>query len=359
MGGRWVSRRTSKGNTFQVWEWPVPRVPKEWLDAIVYLYPGKTEAGEGAPVGATGFIVSVPPEDRLISAQLGHHYVVTNDHVLKEGDGIGAVRANLKAGGVDVLEVEESDWISHPFGDDLAVAPLRFAREFRYSAVNREMILSPDQQESWTFGPGDDVFFIGRYVDFDGTTTNTPTVRSGIISAYPAEPVYQEEREHDQDTILVEARSLSGYSGSPVFVTRAQRIERVPEHEDLPRVPMVRLDTGGPCFLLGVDYGHYPWREDVRDAKTRKKVPYYVESNSGLMMVVPAEKLLTLLDHPKLIEKRREVEQEEVEKLMDKPKVVLDTANEPAEFDRFEDLTDKLLRVPKKELDEKRKEEKC
>jgi hypothetical protein len=66
-------------------------------------------------------------------------------------------------------------------------------------------------------GPGDDVFFVDRYVNHEGQQRNLPTVRLGIISMLPYEKV-EHSRGTLVDSFLVEARSLGGYSGSPVFL---------------------------------------------------------------------------------------------------------------------------------------------
>jgi len=160
------------------------------------------------------------------------------------------------------------------------------------------MILTQALLDHWEFGPGDEVFFIGRYVDAEGKAHNAPTVRSGILSTCPAEPILQDKMHHRQESFLVEARSLSGYSGSPVFVTPSAFIQSSGEFGG---APAVRHLSHGPCYLLGIDWGHTHWRESV-DEKI------YV-SNSGMMTILPAMKLLSLLDIEEFAEMRREVEQ--------------------------------------------------
>jgi len=297
----------------------VPRIPEEWLNSVVYLYPSVEAARQETPrsgAGGTGFIVSLPFENQALSKTLVHHYVVTNDHVRV---GAKAMRINLKGEGSDVLIIDGSEWFEHPDGDDVAIRPLELSQNHQYAAVNRSMMLSSEMQDKYNFGPGDEVTFIGRYVDLEGKVHNVPTVRTGIVSVFPAEPIYQKERVHNQTTILVEARSLSGYSGSPVFVTLSPHIEGT-----IDEAPFVTSLRGSPCFLLGIDYGHHPLRSPVIEKenghpsggdKTRDDL--YIESNSGMMMIVPAERLLTLLDSPDVVERRRE-EERNIEELADR-----------------------------------------
>jgi hypothetical protein len=332
----------------------VPRVPDQWLDAVVYLYPSKDAAENGERAGATGFIVSVPPDSETgVLEDVGHHYVVTNAHAVEDRQSV-AVRVNKVTGGYDVISIPKSEWEINPDGDDVAAAIIGIEWEVhRYASVNQSMMLTPELQEHWDFGPGDEVFFIGRYVDHEGKAHNVPTVRSGIIAAFPTEPIYQPERKHNQESILVEARSLSGYSGSPVFVTPSAHIERTDLHNGAPTVKAV---TGGPCYLLGIDWGHHPWREPVRDSKNKgKPVPdLFIQGNSGMMMVVPTAKLLPLLDVDKFKDERRKREEHQ-RSLIAESTAVLDTVDSDSEFANFEHLTQKIVQIPKSEIDEKRK----
>jgi hypothetical protein len=287
----------------------MPRVPNQWLDAIVYIYPTATEAVSGERGGATGFLASVPRKDPQIPEGLCHHYVVTNHHTAVRHSSL-ALRLNNRSGGFDVLTVRADDWFSHPSGDDIAVLPFSGDwANFQYAAVNSSMMLTPDLSATWDIGPGDETFFIGRYVDMDGKAHNMPVVRSGILAAFPAEPVYQRERSFHQESILVEARSMSGFSGSPVFVTPAGHVERSNEFGG---APAVRHISHGPCFFLGVDWGHQPWKERVRDENGDLSSDHrWVAGNSGMMLVVPAQKLISLLAHEDLVDQREKVERHE------------------------------------------------
>jgi hypothetical protein len=190
----------------------VPRIPNEWLDSVVYLYPSEEAAERGERAGATGFIVSVPPQDEIIDKDLGHHYIVTNAHTVEKRQSVVA-RINTTSGGYDVLTIPRSEWETAPSGEDVAAAVLDVEwKRHRYASVNQSMMLTPELQRHWDFGPGDEVFFIGRYIDHEGKTHNVPTVRSGIISAFPVEPINQPERQYQQESILVEARSLSDFT---------------------------------------------------------------------------------------------------------------------------------------------------
>jgi hypothetical protein len=338
----------------------VPRVPDFWLDSIIYLYPSEADAWAGTEFGGTGFIVGVPCEDKRIPVEIAHLYFVTNDHMRLD---TGAVRFNLRSGGFDVKAIGADEWTPHQDGDDVAACEIIQHEAHKYASANLPIFLTPEVQAVRNFGPGDEVFFIGRYVDHAGRAHNEPVVREGIVSGFPSEPISQRpERDFDQESILVEARSLSGFSGSPVYVTRTGVIER---SSDFAGAPAVSTSSERPVYLLGIDWGHHPWREPVmKEGQPIKDL--YIDSNSGMMMVVPGAKIRSLLvEHPALIKKRRKAEGEYITKYLpvgaggggaklDSSKL---TDEPDGEFEVFDALASKLVRVPKSEIDEQRAKE--
>lgn len=77
----------------------------------------------------------------------------------------------------------------------------------------------------------------------------------------------------------------------------------------------VQTITGQPCFLLGIDWGHCTWQERLRLAERGQAHEgsahpdgSFILTNPGMTMVVPAWKLLELLDCEELVEGHRIVE---------------------------------------------------
>src|SRR5262249_35512833 len=101
-----------------------------------------------------------------------------------------------------------------------------------------------------------------------------------------------------QVSFLIEARSIAGYSGSPVF------------WYDKPAERKIDLTKRG--FLLGVDWGHVDCAGDIVDIfdkETGRKNPKLEgRYNSGMMGVVPASKLEECLDDPAVVREREEAE---------------------------------------------------
>ena len=267
------------------WEPVVPRIPDAYLECVVYIYPNTEAAQESKRIGGTGFLVGVTV-DGSDSRQV--IYVVTNSHVAVKGR---AIRLNTLGGGYEVIPVEQDQWFHHAMGDDIAVLPIKISPALhRYQCLSPEVFLTRESMLSLNVGQGDDVFFMGRFITHEGKQQNTPVVRFGSIAMMPGEPVHQTEREFDQESFLIEARSLSGFSGSPVMLY-------IPPFSHRFKNGVFSWDENGlssstTMLLLGVDWGTMHL---VDGALT----------NSGIMGVVPVWKLGELLESDDVVEMRR------------------------------------------------------
>jgi hypothetical protein len=282
------------------------------------LYKSAAEADKGTAFGGTGFLVAAPSE---VHEDTMYIYCVTNSHVIREGKA-PVVRLNTKDGGKDIIEFSQANWVRHQDGDDLEAAAVGFANPdyYKYSVVPISAFVTEDFIEQQGIGPGDEVFMVGRLVNHQGQQRNTPVVRFGNISMLPYEPI-RNERGLLQESFLVETRSLSGFSGSPVFVYFSA---------------YTPYPTSGPARteefirLLGVDWGHVRTFEPVMEENEdpllpRKYVPvkegWVVPSNSGQMMVVPAWKLRELLDQEEFAVMRRSGDEEIAKRKAESPAV--------------------------------------
>lgn len=304
------------------------------MDCVVFIYGSETDAREGSLSGATGFLVraDVKPDEgkgRRVDdpngswpAFIPFYYVVTNAHVIESRASV-TLRVNLKDGGFDVLTVPASSWYRHPGGDDVAVTPLVLDKAiYKVTAVPFPMLLPTNHK----LAPGDECFFVGRHVHLDGSARNTPAVRFGNISMVEVDPIPQPRRGHRQESIVVEARSLGGYSGSPVFAYTSSLIghkdalgyfaeaddlmwgsDKYPLHGRPVVVPTDNRPGTGDVWLLGIDWGHMT-------AKSALEAPGFVDLpredrelalNSGMMLVVPGWKITQTLNRQELVNMRQ------------------------------------------------------
>jgi hypothetical protein len=217
-----------------------------------------------------------------------HVYVITNKHVIRGGATV--VRLTTVSGETDILDLVASDWVLDP-SHDLAACNLsaaKFVSELKLPTMWTTKFVTKDIMREFNLGAGDDCFMIGRFINRDGAQVNTPTVRFGHIAMMPREMVPCDGRE--EISFLVEVKSISGYSGSPVFVYQ---------------MPTCNV------WLLGVNWCYFHNRIPVRDGTTGEQVDNLcVDSNTGMAGVIPAWVLRELLDAEPFKLARDKIEQD-------------------------------------------------
>jgi hypothetical protein len=315
------------------------------MKAVIFLYASESDAEKGSSAGGSGFIVGVPTS---VSADLAFLWAVTNEHVAYGG--LPVIRTAGK--GRERIEPRTpDDWITPYSGDDLAITPLGFApddRDYRLSYVPRDWFVTEDdfrqartdgtEPRNQPFGPGDETVILGRLLAYPGEPTNRPVARFGNLAVGETLPVKNPRRAFWQESLLAEARSLSGYSGSPVFVYR-------PGNHFLG--PYSQIDGR----LVGVTWGHLTAKaEDLTGYEVTWDEPATVADreqryHSGMTCVVPAWTLAQLLDSEEAISVQRRVEQRVKE--TDEYAAELDAPSSNPEFDRFDSLARRIVTAPK------------
>ncbi len=295
----------------------------------------------------TAFFVSVPVE----SGGGKFVYLVTAKHNLEPFLGTGeAIYAmvNSTDGGVKAVKFPaDAKWWFHPDpAVDLAVLDVVLHDYMAVTTLDMlDLCLTPKSISRYQIGPGDEVFIIGLFAFAPGESRAVPIVRHGNLAMLPNEQLMLKGNV-SADVYLIEARSIGGLSGSPVFVRETVRIDL---HENATG-DKVQLHGAGRIQLLGVAYGHW-------DVDEGKKNSYQIEADSeggvnmGIAIVTPAIKLLEILNTPELVERRKLAEEEMRKKMMPSPDSVAVKGKTP--HDRFQDLASKVVTVSKEEIDKR------
>jgi hypothetical protein len=278
------------------------QVPDEVRKCVAFL---GCLRNSGHAIYGTAFFVGYPLEgiDNFMAT-----YVVTARHVIdaikeRAVDGNTYLRLNTREQGAQYARLPISHWF---FCDDsridVAVAPLSMAEpSIEWKAIPLDAFLSPETVANDAVGPGDDLFFPGLFSEHPGERTNIPIMRVGNIAAMPDEPIATRWGVV-KPPYLVEARSIGGLSGSPVFWHRgATRIRQGGLH----------LLGDAAFFLLGLVHGHFaerstPW-DGIEEAPTDMAETRSV--NMGIAIVVPAHDILSTLNMPVFQEQRRAMKQ--------------------------------------------------
>ncbi len=271
---------------------------KSLLDTVFFLYATVEDAWEGKQSGGTGFFATVA-SDRYPS--LFYQYAVTNWHVACEG-GCPIVRLNTLDGNTDIITLKVSDWRFIPEKYDIAVAPIPHdlsQHKVMYLAPN--FLLSEDEEETLDIGVGEDVFMVGRFVDYDGVQTNQPAARFGNISI--AYATVKQPTGYYGRSIVIDLHSRSGFSGSPVFVYRTPGSLFPPASEK------GLVWVGGHTMkLLGIHWGQFPEEWELTSKSPAEasliREGQYVKGFSGMTCVCPSSAILELLNLPEFKEMR-------------------------------------------------------
>ena len=275
------------------------------LDSIVFLYASAADGEHNHKFGGTGFLIGIPstrwPE------KYSHIYVISNWHVaIKEG--FSAVRLNRADGRTDTFDSGPENWHFIPGGADIAALPLPPLRadEYRSAVLGPTFFLSRGEMSQLDITAGEDVFMLGRFVDYTGHATNLPAMRFGNISIVDAE--IQEAQGKIRKNFVVDVHSRSGYSGSPVFLYRTSGSNLGVGNNVIVGPPLVRL--------LGIHWSQFPeqWELKLQNKDATNEVAIsgnssYIQGLSGMTCVSPAWDILDVLQLDSLVQQREADEQ--------------------------------------------------
>jgi hypothetical protein len=292
----------------------MPRIPDHFLANSIYFYGSEEDAKAGSNNGGCGFFVHTPS----IHQGIVHIYAITNKHVLDEGCNV--LRLNTTDGKTEIIATERDAWIDHPERYDVSIYSIDINNiKVNPSSINTDLFLTREIIDDFLIGPGDETFMVGRLITRWGQQRNRPVVRFGNISmmADPDEPVVG----HDnvaQECFFVESRSISGFSGSPVFVSTTQ-LYTADKHVPKAIKPASRPEdegmglkfnhvfsqgTYGPWFL-GINCGHLPLWNSVFEKDKVSPTEYRVEQATGIACVLPAWHILDLVNIEELVRERK------------------------------------------------------
>lgn len=294
----WQRRYGSKGTPYELWRPLLPKFSDGFLDTSIFLYVSEEAALDpNHPhhiLGGSGYLFGIPWEadkDLSLRARRYHVYAVTNKHVVVKS-GAPVVRINTTDGGVEAFDFDIDDWTAHSAAD-LAVVRVPYSDKKHYGPyLEVRDVITNSRIRTFSFGLGDSVFSPGRFLNLTGQPRNQAVIRFGAVALMPSAKI------GDEELILVEMRSRSGYSGSPVFIYIDPLTSRYhPKSENLPEKAQGRVMIGP--WLLGTHSGQImAIGPEIKDEAPQ----------TGMSTVVPVSKLEDLLYMEKLVDERAQYE---------------------------------------------------
>ncbi len=269
------------------------QIPKAFRSCVSYVY-YKNSRSEFKVAGTSFFVAIVQdnPDDPPFVYAVTAHHVIAKIHRLSR-DGMVHLRMNRHDGTSTMAAAPVDKWIRHPdVHVDAAVLPIAPSIErIDYTAIPISRALTAEEIETYSVEPGDDVFVTGLFRHHYGKERNIPVVRIGAIAQMREEDIDDESPYAPVDGYLIEARSTSGLSGSPVFL-----------HVAYPRwidgkltQAFGSIDEGetNPVFWMGLIHAHYDDQLDGAEG-----------INTGVAIVVPADRIVEILETPEAVNRR-------------------------------------------------------
>ena len=184
---------------------------------------------------------------------------------------------------VDAGPIE--DWLSFPDDAcvDVAAINVTLIEEYDHMAVGVEAALTQKMKDEFKVEVGDAALVMGLFRHHQGSKRNIPIVRTGNLA------VMNEEKVNTQigmmDAYLIEARSIGGLSGSPVFINCG----------NIRAINGVLKTWSTPVLIwLGLIHGHFDTLASTVDDVVEDSLNSG-QINVGIAIVVPVEKILELI----------------------------------------------------------------
>jgi len=153
------------------------------------------------------------------------------------------------------------------------------------------------------------VFITGLFSKIIGKSKNIPIIRTGSLAMRPDEPIVP-SGVGDIEAYVIEAKSIGGISGSPVFIRQTINVRGfVKWGTNIPGNVEAYSDV---FYLLGLAHGH--WNLDPKEINNPAVEHVKDGFNVGLAIVVPASQILEVLNGKELTEMRKELKAKELAK---------------------------------------------
>lgn len=285
------------------------RIGEDAQRSVVFFgTPSPTKEGV-IDYGGTGFFVGYRDSGTVFS------YLATCRHVaeavtekLRDDEAV-TLRANLKSGGSVPFKLVKADWY---FPDDASVDLAITGADLPFDQLDQIYFILDDEAvcvkaQTPHVGCGDEINIVGLFRLHAGNRRNVAFVHTGHVAVLPDPdelvPIVNRrtDKRTESEVYLVQANTLNGLSGSPVFLQEPIDVERfgvIDSDGTLPKlfglIKLLGIYSGSwdaePGMVLGAD----------RNLGGSVKVPI------GMGTVVPIEKLIRLLEeHPVLVSQRK------------------------------------------------------
>jgi hypothetical protein len=287
----------------------MPNIPAYVIRSAFYLHNSEDDAKNGRDSMGTGFFI------KLEEGSFNHVYAVANWHVVFEGN--APFIRYLAADNGEQLQISKSnaDWESPSGCGDIAVTHIvslsRADGDARQSAIPLDEFVTEEDIAELNVGVGDDVFMVGMYEDHGAEAHMIPAARFGNISMLPSihAPMEEMNSQHRMPCFVMDMRSRSGFSGSPVFAFRTwgSDLHFDPSHhvriyQDSSGNYRLHLDEEPMFKLAGLHIGQF--NEEVTII-SKEQAGSQMVLGSAMTQVIPAWRIRDFLNGQRFADARK------------------------------------------------------
>lgn len=290
------------------------RIKDHDMNSVLLICTDKEVAGKTRRVPeATAFFISIP--DEKDSAQ-NWYYAVTARYVIQDSSSEDLyLRINMTSGKFEDILTKKEDWYNHDDAD-VAIIPLESLEDLLISVIPTVSFIHADFRYKGPplsdefvqkvggvpVGVGDEIYYLGMFVQHLGEERNLPVARFGSISRMPKEiitlPRWGGTGSFETEAYLAESHAWAGHTGSPVFWT-------FPAARKTKTLSGMLAEIGHLSGLLGLVSGHFNNPEGaITQGDSLDKI--MTKLNAGMAIITPAEAIRQLLLREDLVSEREE-----------------------------------------------------
>jgi hypothetical protein len=245
----------------------------------------------------SGFVVAVPDTHGN-----SHLYVVTAQRLARRMECCPIIMGfRYRDGSKALLEADNVHWYVHATDAnavDVAVTPFAPAQRDRLDleAIPEHLFASDERMRNGSIGVGDEIQAITEFTRFSYEDRHLPIIRTGHLAMLPA-PRIPVKNFEPMEAYVAE---IEGLSGSPVWVRPTDYVNAQQRDggKEKPPVP-----SSGDVDMIFLGLLHGPWAI-AKAAMQGESAQYTERMTSGMSIVVPAHKILEVINQPELVAMR-------------------------------------------------------
>ena len=255
----------------------------------------------------SGFVVDVPGAHGN-----SHLYVVTAKHLAARMECCPIIMGfNNRDGSKALVEAENVHWYTHPTeasAVDVAVTPFAPAQWdlLDLEPVPEHLFSSDERMRKASIGVGDEITAVGVFTRFSYEDRHQPIVRTGHVAMLPTLRIPVKNFEPMEAYIA----EIEGLSGSPIWV-RPTAYLNAAQKDGAEEKPSVLFSGDTDVIFFGLLLGRWEISERAMQGLSAQ---YTKNMTSGMSIIVPAHKILEVINQPELAAMRKKNDQKIVKK---------------------------------------------